>query len=912
MAFFGLEQNDLLEREKEKFLREGANGGEDLAVYTWGEESYDGLGDALQEGGDDLNDETFGGTGPVGKDFDFTAGGNLALEESNQPLKSNHSLRDSGFNDVNGAQRLKPGNGLATQSAASPQMHSGQSAWDDKSLFAGFGRLPGISRHASERSLPSTFSPFETAQPSHQSPTMDHAPPIRGPFAGQLTMEEVEAEMRLAAMRAREQAAQQQQSTAQQLLHRQTPPMQGPFSDPTQLLRHEIQQQQQTRTPPPPRMHPHSQSPRFHQQLQQQILINRQNEQHQLRDLQHQLQMEQLTRQMRQQELLSAPAPPQMSQGYLQDEYVRGPNIAELRAAQELQQMRRPSPAFDPHIQQLARQHGAGALPDIQMQQRLLHQAANDQFLRDMGRLEQVDQRSVNQQIHLHIMEAERMEEKRRRKAAKIAHMARYNDLMTQSDKDFITRIQVSQLVTQDPYTEDFYAQIYGAIMRSKLGLQSQDRVMNFGNAGGVALGVSQRPSGRRASAIQKMEAQVEKIVQAARVREKEKGVNSLNSLQGALGKTASRSYKAAPRQLLQVSEETPDEEGENAARKAAQMGHDALGSAGNYTGLRRDPLTLRESLSTLEKLYDILGRLEQRERERPPPEEEEAFKEWLAGGDELIEKMWNELQVSVPLEACNPHPFVSLLMPAKGKRFLPRLTKFLSSDRNILLLTLLVATFSQQDVVTRAPLLDSVEPSELRSEVERQTHTWLDSIPQAILGTITHASLLHISSWLGMLLERSNIIAVASTEPGLALLTLLMSRVDHVKRDLAAGTLKEQPSIEDGEQWQSMYNLLFQLLAPNILLLFPSVRINGSTAYNESLSSKIDARVWQFLAVFAVHTSNDQQAVLVTALRDKILSDVGAVKQGWIADVEEAKSRIANVDLFMHALGLDSSQIAF
>jgi DNA topoisomerase 2-associated protein PAT1 len=40
---------------------------EDVAVYTWGEESYDGLGDVLQEGGDELNDETFGSVGAVGE-----------------------------------------------------------------------------------------------------------------------------------------------------------------------------------------------------------------------------------------------------------------------------------------------------------------------------------------------------------------------------------------------------------------------------------------------------------------------------------------------------------------------------------------------------------------------------------------------------------------------------------------------------------------------------------------------------------------------------------------------------------------------------------------------------------------------------------------------------------------------------
>jgi DNA topoisomerase 2-associated protein PAT1 len=66
MSFFGLEQNDL-EKEKQKFLDGGLQESEDVAVYTWGEDSYDGLGDALQEGGDELNDETFGGTGAVGE-----------------------------------------------------------------------------------------------------------------------------------------------------------------------------------------------------------------------------------------------------------------------------------------------------------------------------------------------------------------------------------------------------------------------------------------------------------------------------------------------------------------------------------------------------------------------------------------------------------------------------------------------------------------------------------------------------------------------------------------------------------------------------------------------------------------------------------------------------------------------------
>ncbi|KAF9244670.1 glycoside hydrolase family 13 protein [Melanogaster broomeanus] len=62
-----LGETSSLEQDKKNFLAGGLQESEDLAVYTWGEDSYDGLGDALQEGGDELNDETFGTTGAVGQ-----------------------------------------------------------------------------------------------------------------------------------------------------------------------------------------------------------------------------------------------------------------------------------------------------------------------------------------------------------------------------------------------------------------------------------------------------------------------------------------------------------------------------------------------------------------------------------------------------------------------------------------------------------------------------------------------------------------------------------------------------------------------------------------------------------------------------------------------------------------------------
>lgn len=74
----------------------------------------------------------------------------------------------------------------------------------------------------------------------------------------------------------------------------------------------------------------------------------------------------------------------------------------------------------------------------------------------------------------------------------------------------------------------------------------------------------------------------------------------ALHSLQGALGKTSGRSYKAAPRQLLQVDASSATisgthphiskEDGNGAAQEAAKLGREALGQA---AGVRVDALNL-------------------------------------------------------------------------------------------------------------------------------------------------------------------------------------------------------------------------------------------------------------------------------------------------------------------------------
>jgi DNA topoisomerase 2-associated protein PAT1 len=135
-------------------------------------------------------------------------------------------------------------------------------------------------------------------------------------------------------------------------------------------------------------------------------------------------------------------------------------------------------------------------------------------------------------------------------------------------------------------------------------------------------------------------------------------------------------------------------------------------------------------------------------------------------------------------------------------------------------------------------------------------------------------------------------------------------------------------PSPEEAQQWyvslscysstvlsliyarQLVFDHLFQLLTPQFLLLFPSTRVASVAPLEHVHTDAIDQPVWQFLAAVALHAASEQQHILVTALRDKILDNVASVNKGWIRDEEEREMKLANVNLFLHALGLDSSQI--
>ncbi|KAF8316541.1 hypothetical protein DL93DRAFT_2077752 [Clavulina sp. PMI_390] len=365
------------------------------------------------------------------------------------------------------------------------------------------------------------------------------------------------------------------------------------------------------------------------------------------------------------------------------------------------------------------------------------------------------------------IVEAERMEERNRRRQAKIRRISRYNELMTQSDKDFITRIQVSQLVTQDPYTEDFYAQVFGAINQTRMDNHNPraptnpNNVLSFGDGGGIGvLKVGERRSGRRENALNRMQNQIERIVSNAKKREA-LNQNQVN-LQGALGKISGRSYKAAPRQALQVGSSL--ETREDTAAAAAKEGLEALAGVSGANQSPQKPLSKIQALMTIEAMYDAILDIEQLKRDQPPPNAEEAAQiAWLEKYNALVDKVWLESKIMVPVEV-TPHPFISLLEPAKGKRLLPRFVSHLDGKRAQLFFTLFVVCYKQLDVVRMSPILDYPDTTPDKLEVEKQTDLFGNTVIQACEGVVRKAELRFVSGILGLLLDAGDVPVLANT----------------------------------------------------------------------------------------------------------------------------------------------------
>lgn len=258
----------------------------------------------------------------------------------------------------------------------------------------------------------------------------------------------------------------------------------------------------------------------------------------------------------------------------------------------------------------------------------------------------------------LQLSEAERaafLEEdaKRAKRNHKIAQLAKDNGLMTPQDKNFITRIQLQQLMTatgnldergpEAAIAEDFYYQVFSQI-RSAPRQNPQQPASQFAQT--YLFQTNNRFGARRNGRggdnhMQRMEQQIQRAVEAAKARPKARQL----VVEGSLGKIAFSNSKT-PRPLLNI--------------KRSELNDKHLKH-------RSTIADRKEALRNIENVYAILMQMEDHERAMPPPINEgsnpeaiQAHMEWRSKIEALHRQLWLNTKIMEPI---NPQyvEFISL-----------------------------------------------------------------------------------------------------------------------------------------------------------------------------------------------------------------------------------------------------------
>jgi DNA topoisomerase 2-associated protein PAT1 len=173
-----------------------------------------------------------------------------------------------------------------------------------------------------------------------------------------------------------------------------------------------------------------------------------------------------------------------------------------------------------------------------------------------------------------------------------------------------------------------------------------------------------------------------------------------------------------------------------------------------------------------------------------------------------------------------------------------------------------------------------------LSSTVREEVELFMQAVMPPLFGHITESPFNIVIGLLGLILDRTNLQVVARSKIGMSLLTILISRAELLKQSAP------ENDATDWEHWTGLYNRLFDFIEPVLPLIFPG-----------SVNDTDDMYVWQFLAAMGVGASPEQQQRLVLGVKDRVMETV-TVSKALPADM--ASARLANVNLFMRAIGLD------
>ncbi|KAE8450397.1 hypothetical protein EG329_006471 [Mollisiaceae sp. DMI_Dod_QoI] len=818
MSFFGFDTN--LPRERghnsaapgfsqaaDPFAGLSGRDGDDDDALDF-EDTYDGLGDQLDETDDAFNDDTFGGgetitaKKPVGKDFDFFGQTAKVADAINE-----EQVR---FTRQQPISRVAPTASTFTQPVAKPA-RTGYERYKEPEYMPEMQVDANLWGVAPKRSTPA-------AAPAPESPA---TPGLTSGGRKMMSLEEVEAAMRAQAKK----------------------PAQAPASAPQQAPAPSHSQPPQQYSQPPPQQYQHhpQQAPHPHYPVQ-------------------------------------ASGPPR-------DEMRSAPTIQPVQILQRNQQQPSPAPVApsqptqilqNPHRYSAEQQSRAPAVQHPGHQSRpsgSRHIITHPQQLANLTEEERA----------AFLME----DAKRAKRNHKIFLLSKDNGLMTPQDKNFITRIQLQQLVTAtgNPnehgtdagLSEDFYYQVHNQIRggpRQHPGQPLSNFAQTYLFQTGGRHGGMRRQARGGDNHMQRMEQQVQRAVEAAKNKPKNKQL----VIEGSLGKISFSNAKT-PKPLLNIKRPESGADGHRPGSSSRDRKQPGVSGSDRKT-----------VLTDIENVYNTLMKMEDHARHMPPPLTDDINPElvglhmdWQEKATALNQQLWQQLKIHEPIGGPTTHPFIAFLSFSKGKKAIPRVFRHITQEQRTTILTMIVVHLDQLDVVRQAVLLPG--DTQVSAAVREQVELFSLAVMPPLFAFLNEAELNIVAAVLGLISTRVNVDLIARTRIGVSMLTMILSRAELIKQ---GGGIEEQ----EWEHWVGQYNTLFDTLEPTLPSIFPGTVHTGEDVY-----------VWQFLAAIGIGASPEQQQRLVMAVKDRVMETVALAKT---LPAEMSSQRLANVNLFMRSIGLD------
>ncbi|KAK4222273.1 topoisomerase II-associated protein PAT1 [Podospora fimiseda] len=741
------------------------------------EDTYDGLGDQLEETNDAFNDDTFGDSaGPVaansGPDFDFfgqTAKVSNAIEEEHflynrqqPPARVAQTATQSSYQSYN-QQQTAP-YGYSSQPQASSSKPSGYST--------GYEKYADLQADADLWGLAPKKQPQAPAA-SSPVPNVSSVPASRKV----LSLEEVEAQMRAQSKTAHQQQQHVAASPAPQI----HAPPQMQYIDPAIQFAQPAQ--------------PHFSAPVDHHSPHVPVtILQRPQSKH-----------------------APSPQPPQPSQSpaVQHQQHQRQQSSAHIHPTQILHNPNRLS--------------GDGARIGINQQPTApipgpfpAHPGHRHQgsFARQAGVITHPSQLAqLSEEEKAVYME---QEAKRAKRNHKIFLMSRDNGIMTPQDKSFVTRIQLQQLVaatgnpnehgTDESLVEDFYYQVHTQIQGGQRQHPSQP-LNNFAQTylfqTGNRQGGMRRHNRGPENHMQRMEQQVQRAVEAAKNKPKNKQL----VIEGSLGKISFSNAKT-PKPLLNIKR------------------NDSANDTNRPSSAHR-PITggdRKSELKSIESIYSTLMKIEDHDRVMPPPPandaDTEAIDNFVAWGNDaqaLNQKLWTSLRVHDHPEPGYLHPFITFLSYSKGKKAMVRIFRHLTQEQRTTILTLVVVNLDNLDVIRNAQVTPAA--FQLNAAMRETVDLFSNAVMSVLFTFLNELELDLVTGILGLVCTR-NVDVIAKSRIGATLLTMILSRAEIIKQQ------NNGSNEQAWHDWESTYTRFFNLIEHTLPHMFPGPVTSDEDVY--------------------------------------------------------------------------------